>query len=60
MTRQKITDYALAAVLAMAVLILQSCTDDDDGSMQGAACSRGSDVFAKCVETTRPRPTLHA
>jgi hypothetical protein len=59
MTRQKITDYVLAAVLCMAVLILQSCTDDD-GSMQGAACSRGSDVFAKCVETTRPRPTLHA
>jgi hypothetical protein len=48
-TRQKITDFLIAAVVAVGALAMQSCTDDDDHGMPvGAACQHRTDDFVKC------------
>ena len=45
----RLADYLFAFVLVMAVLVMQSCTDDDDPGMPaGAACKTQQDAFAKC------------
>jgi hypothetical protein len=45
----KAADYLLAAVLVFAVLVMQSCTDDNGPDMPiGAACKHRTDAFVKC------------
>jgi hypothetical protein len=45
----KAADYLLAAALVLAVLVMQSCTDDNDPDMPvGAVCKHRTDAFVKC------------
>jgi hypothetical protein len=53
----KAVDYLLAAMLALAALTMQSCTDDNDPDMPvGAVCKHRTDAFVKCGRS-QFRPT---